>query len=109
MAVRVRSTSRLRYSRLISLGGVESWGFPEYPSILPARDDKKYTIQRGDRPDSIAVKFYGSPDLWWIIALANNWDLVPNRLNVGDQILIPSPTRVFSRILRRASRGLEGR
>lgn len=109
MTVKIRSGSRLLYSQLLSIDGVEHWGFPEYPAILPANDDKTYVVARRDRPDTIARRFYGSPGLWWVIALANDWDLVPNRLNVGEKIIIPSQARVFSRILRRASRGQEGR
>jgi|GEM_PF-2146287 len=109
MSVRIRDTSRLKNARLITIDGVEHWEQPEYPSIDPAPDDIKYTVDGNDRIDRIATRFYGSPDLWWIIALANGFELLPNDLNARDVIRIPSGRRVFSQILRRPSRGIEGR
>lgn len=109
MAVKLRDTSRLKFARLITVGGVEHWEYPEYPVIDPAPDDIKYTVDANDRIDRIATRFYGSPDLWWIIAVANNLALLPNDLNANTQLRIPSGRRVFSQILRKPSRGLEGR
>lgn len=109
MAVKLRSPSRLRFSQLIELEGVEHWELPEYPAIDPAKDDKRYVVDRNDRIDRLAFKFYGSPDLWWIIALANGMELLPNDLHPQQTIRVPSQRRVFTQILRRPSRGLEGR
>lgn len=109
MAVKLRSGSRLRFSRLIDLDGVEHWELPEYPVIEPASDDNRYTVDRNDRIDRLASRFYGTPDLWWVIALANNMELLPSDLNPNTTIIIPSQRRVFTEILRRPSRGREGR
>ena len=32
----------------------------------------KYKIEGDDRPDNVAEKYYGSPDLDWVVLLANN-------------------------------------
>ena len=110
MAVRIQtSSSRLRFSRLLELDGVEHWELPEYPAIEPARDDKRYVVDRNDRIDRLADRFYGTPTLWWVIALANGMELLPNDLNTQETIVIPSQRRVFTKILRRPTRGLEGR
>ena len=109
MTVKIRDTSRLRWARLITLGDVEHWELPEYPAILPAPDDIKYTVDANDRIDLLSNRFYGAPDLWWIIAIVNNIRLLPNGLNANTQIRIPSPRRVFQDIMRKPSRGLEGR
>lgn len=109
MAVRIRDTSRLKFARLITVGGVEHWESPEYPEVGNAADDLLYEVQAGDRIDLLSNRFYQTPDLWWIIALANEFRLLPNDLNTRDMIRIPSARRVFSQILRRPSRGLEGR
>ncbi len=109
MAVALRVTSRLRFAQLIKLDGVEHWEMPEYPTIEAANDDKRYTVDRNDRIDRLADRFYGSSELWWIIALANGMELLPNDLNANAVIIIPSQNRVFTQILRRPSRGLEGR
>lgn len=109
MTVKIRETSRLKNARLITIDGVEHWEYPEYPVIDVAPDDIKYKVDRNDRIDKIATRFYGSPELWWIIAIANGFELLPNDLNSGDTIRIPSGRRVFSEILRRPTRGVEGR
>jgi|SRR6056300_1033944 len=109
MAVNLRSTSRLRFARLVSLDGVEHWELPEYPTILPSSTDSTYKVSRSDRIDLLANRFYGSVDLWWVIAIANDLELVPNDLYEGQELIIPSSRRVFTQILRRPSRGQEGK
>jgi hypothetical protein len=109
MAVKIRDTSRLRFARLITIDGVEHWESPEYPVIDPAPDDIIYTVDANDRIDLVSTRFYSSPELWWIIAIANNMVLLPNDLKANAQIRIPSGRRVFSQILRKPSRGVEGR
>lgn len=109
MTVRVRDTSRLRFARLITIDGIEHWEMPEYPEIRQASDDIVYTVDRSDRIDRIATRFYSSPDLWWIIALANDLRLLPNDLKEGAKLRIPSGRRVFTEILRKPTRGREGR
>ena len=61
------------------------------------------------RSNRLAKRFYGSYDLWWIIALANGMELLPDDLNPNAIIRIPSQRRVFTEILRRPSGGVEGR
>lgn len=109
MAVSLRSSSRLRFARLLELDGVEHWELPEYPAIKPSKDDKRYVVDRNDRIDRLADRFYGTSDLWWILALANEMELLPNDLNTRETIIVPSQRRVFTQILRRPSRGIEGR
>ncbi len=109
MGIKVRDTSRLRFARLVTLDGIEHWEHPEYPEIGAAPDDIIYTVDLNDRIDLIAERFYSSPDLWWIIALANELRLLPNDLNGREKLRIPSGRRVFTEILRKPSRGREGR
>jgi hypothetical protein len=99
----------MKFARLSTLDNIEYWEMPEYPKIDPAPDDRRYIVDRNDRADRLANDFYGSSDLWWIITLANGIDLIPNGLYEGQVITVPSARRVFSQILRRPSRGLEGR
>lgn len=109
MTVRVRNTSRLKFARLTTIDEVEHWELPEYPAINEAADDGRYVVDRRDRIDKLAVLFYSDPGLWWIIALANNLALLPNDLNAGAVLKIPSQRRVFTEILRRPTGGAEGR
>jgi nucleoid-associated protein YgaU len=107
MAVAIRDTSLLKFARLFQIDEVECWELPEYPTILPADDDITYTVLSGDRIDRIAKRFYDSYDLWRIIALANGMTLLPSELYEGAELRIPSRRRVFSEILRSASRAQE--
>ena len=109
--IKVRTTSRLRFSRLLYIGVdasypvtgvptlVECWEMPEYPTIAEAPDDIIYTVNQDDRIDLIANKFYGAADLWWVIAIANDLNLLPSDLKPYKPIRVPSPARVFNNIL----------
>lgn len=105
MTVKISGSSRLRFSRLITLDGVEHWEMPEYPEILPANDDIVYTVDSSDRIDNLSNRFYSTPILWWIIAIANDFELLPNDMVPGNTIRIPSARRVFGDILRKKQRG----
>lgn len=107
--VSIRSTSRLKFARYVSIGGVDCWEHPEYPEVLPAPDDILYTVTRKDRIDLLAHRFYGDSALWYIIALANDFRLLPTDMRENMQLRIPNGKRVFSEILRSASRGEEGK
>jgi hypothetical protein len=109
MAVRLRETSRLRFARLLELGGVECWELPEYPTISAEPDDVLYTVARTDRIDLLAHRFYNSSELWWVIALANGFRLLPSDMRENMVLRVPSARRVFTTILKGATRGEEGR
>lgn len=52
--------------------GKEVYTTTIYPNI-PLRDDDLYiATETGDRLDTLANQFYNDPNLWWIIATANN-------------------------------------
>jgi hypothetical protein len=69
-----------------------------YPNI-PLRDDDIYIVtQTGDRLDTIAYKYYKSPDLWWVVAGANNIHDVGFGLTDGTILRIPKDyTRVLNK------------
>jgi len=109
MAVKVRGTSRLNFSRLLVIDGVEHWEMTELPKIEAAQDDEIYQVQQEDRIDLIANRKYGTPELQWIIALANDLALLPNDLKPFSTIRLPSNNRVFNKILRQAAKRKEDR
>jgi len=111
MAIKIRRTSRLNFSRLVTLGGsnVVSWEMPEYPAINEGQDDILYQVQQEDRIDLLAQRFYGTPELWWVIAVANGLALLPNDLRPYSTIRVPSNNRVFNSILKQAPKKREGR
>jgi len=109
MTIQVRETSRQRFARLVEIEGVECWELWEPPTIDAHPDDIVYTVARTDRIDLLSYRFYSSSELWWIIALANDFRLLPNDMTENMRIRIPSPNRVFNQILKGATRGREGR
>ena len=109
MAVKIRGTSRINFARLMTIDEVEHWEMPEYPIIAAAQDDTLYQVKQDDRIDLIANQYYGNPELWWIIAVVNDFALLPNDLKPLSTIRIPSNNRVFNKILRQASKKKEGR
>jgi hypothetical protein len=68
----------------------------KYPVISRDYSDIYVYVTRGDRYDLLAQTYYNDSSLWWIIARANVSTNIPDSLlpNVGDQIRIPSPSRV---------------
>lgn len=62
---------------------------PIYPSIPPSQDDFYILSTVGDRYDTLALKFYRDPKLWWIIASANNMTNASLVVEPGKQIRIP--------------------
>ena len=94
MPIQIDPTSRLRFGQLLEAGGVAFWDMIQYPEIPQSSDDIFYQIQGGDRIDLLAFRFYGKASYWWIIASANNMDLIPTDFLSADIIRIPSPTYV---------------
>lgn len=63
---------------------------PIYPAIPPSAEDFYIVSSIGDRYDTLALKFYGDPKLWWIIASANNFNKASLVVEPGIQLRIPS-------------------
>lgn len=89
-SVRLQKFSRLRFGNLIEIDGVAFWDLLELPDILEQPDDVFHQVTGTDRIDSLAMLYYGSPVLWWIIAAANDLELLPVDLQTGDILRIPS-------------------
>jgi hypothetical protein len=90
MGVRIPTNSRLRLGSLIDFDGVEFWDLLVLPPVPAHPQDIEYTVVGGDRIDNMAYRFYGDPTLWFIIAVANDLELLPVDLNVGDTLRIPA-------------------
>ncbi len=100
MSVTVTKRSRLNFADLVSDGEYEYWDLVVLPEIPEQSDDTRYQVMGGDRIDLLAYKFYGSPVLWWVLAVANNMELVPTALNVGDILRVPSPRFVNQELFK---------
>lgn len=68
----------------------------KYPEIPRGPQDIYVYTTKGDRYDLLAQSYYGDPSLWWIIALCNLNNTVPDSIypNIGGQIRIPASSRV---------------
>ena len=107
--MRVMRESKLAFARLFIESGVQYWGLPDFPSVEPANDDILHEVGYGDRLDLLSQRYYGRPDLMWIIALNNGIAVYPNEVNPGTDLRIPSRNRVENVILPSAQKGREGR
>lgn len=92
--VRVQKGSRLRFGELVEADGVTFWDVLDLPEIPPQRDDLIHRVIGEDRIDLLANDYYKDPTKWWVIAVANGMEELPTDLNVGDDIIIPSPRYV---------------
>jgi len=90
MSVSIPRNSRLQLGNLVSVQGVEFWDLLVLPPVPEREDDTQYTVIGGDRIDLIAHRQYGDPTLWWVIAVANDMELLPVDMNVGDTLRIPA-------------------
>ena len=100
MSVKVNKHSRLRFSELLSSEGVEFWDTLVLPTIVSQTDDMVYEVTSSDRIDTIANKFYGDPVLWWVVAAANDMELVPTALYEGQKLRIPAPRYVLQELFQ---------
>lgn len=67
-------------------------GIPYNLSVLPSEIPEEsvpfyYLTRQGDRLDNIANTFYKNPNMWWVIAKANNL--------VNGSIGVPAGTKLF--------------
>mgnify|MGYP003352482955 CR=1 FL=1 len=60
-----------------------------YPKIKPTNDDIYIISTQSDRLDLLASKYYGDPNYWWIISVANNLNDASLSVEAGKQLRIP--------------------
>lgn len=74
-----------------------------FPNNLPANLFSSYIVKNGDTWPFISYKNYKTPNLWWIILLANLIDNPLLPLDSGKVLLIPNQT-VVQEVLTQISR-----
>lgn len=102
MPVDVRSVSRLLFADLRTIDGVEFWDTLVLPDIVPRSDDVQHIVSSNDRIDLLAQRYYGDAGMWWVIAWANDLQILPTDLKVNAQLRIPSRNYVENTLLRQA-------
>jgi hypothetical protein len=106
MAFQINKNSWLNMADLLNAnddsvsGSVTFWDTPDFPSLIPQKEDTYVTIdqQHVGRLDLMAYQQYGDPDLWWIIALANDINVIPTDVILGMSVRIPPKSYVDSYI-----------
>ena len=73
---------------------------PLGPDILDGIDTVEHVINAGERLDTLAFKYFGDEEYWWVIALANRI-LDPFSITVGTRLRIPSDARTILDKVRR--------
>lgn len=58
------------------------------PDVLDGVDTFEHVLQLGERLDTLAHKYYGDPDYWWVIALSNRIQ-DPFSLVTGRRLRVP--------------------
>ena len=101
MTVRISKNSRLRYAPLVKVDDFEFWDLLVIDDIPVRSDEIQYTVTMTDRIDSLAYRFYGDAVLWWVLAVANGFEILPTDLKFGATIRVPSKAYVYSEILGR--------
>ena len=61
----------------------------EYPKFPIKVNDIYYGTTQGDRLDLLASRFYQDVTKWWVIAEANNLEVLSYDLKPGIQLRIP--------------------
>ena len=92
--MKIEPNSYLKFSTLIK---EQNTGYiyldtPDLPKLEPQVDDIEYIIEEHyhRRPDKIANFLYGDSDLWWVIAVRNNWEHPQFSCTSGKKIILPS-------------------
>ena len=87
--------SRYRNARFRIDPNGKRYYIPSIVPNIPIRDSDIYiNPQVGERLDSLAQKFYGDSNLWWIIAKANS--LSKGQIGLDPEKKLRIPTNVQS-------------
>jgi len=101
MSVDVGNSSRLLFAELLNVDDIEFWDTLVLPDPSARQDDIQHIVANSDRIDLIAQMYYGEAALWWVIAWANNLEILPTDLKENEQIRIPSRDYVQNVLLRK--------
>lgn len=70
------------------------------PEVPTSEDDLYHELTAGEvgKLDVVSFYYYGTVDLWWVIAIANNI-LNPLRIPAGTRLRIPSIDVVYREVI----------
>lgn len=103
MSVEIKSNSRLKFANLLIVDDVEFWDTVVLPDFTPSRNDIVHVVSQSDRIDLIASRYYQDAALWWVVAWANNLEILPSDMKEGTALVIP-PKDYVTNLLKKSSR-----
>ncbi len=98
-AVEVSSHSPLTFSKLRQFREVVFWERADLPDFPPRDTDLIIPLNVQDRIDNLANTAYEDPNLFWVLAIANEIRLPPLQMNPGFGFRYPDGVNVF-RVIR---------
>ena len=104
MSIDIKNGSRLRFADLLLVDGVEFWDTLVLPDAAPRQDDIQHVVSQSDRIDLLANRYYQDPAMWWVIAWANNLEILPTDMKEGMQLRIPSKSFATAELTRRTGK-----
>jgi hypothetical protein len=104
MSISIRDTSRLQFADLLIVDSVEFWDTLALPDAVARPDDIIHVVASSDRIDLLADQYYQNVSLWWVIAWANDLNILPTDLKENARIRIPSKDFVINELIRKAIR-----
>lgn len=78
----------------------QSWDVPEIP-VMESDRYFEVTVEFKHRPDLISLKYYGTEQLYWVIAAANDMTDPFAETTVGKKLRVPDRDYVFQTLLTR--------
>lgn len=91
MTAFIPKKSWLNFPDYFVVDGIEFFDTPDFSEFPLSPNDKIITIDQKylGRLDLIAFDYYNDSNLWWVIALVNNIELIPTSMWVGMSLRIP--------------------
>ena len=96
----VESTNRYEVGYQLSDGTYLMDPLQIRPSIPESEDDLYHEVTAGEagKLDTLSYYYYGTVNLWWVIASANGV-LNPLRVEAGTKLRIPSIEKVYQEVI----------
>jgi nucleoid-associated protein YgaU len=95
MGVRLDKNSPAWFAVLAKFSdGSEAFGPMDFPVLEERYDDSFHLVENGHTIEGLALRYYGSVDLWPVLAVANGLEMPSVQLYPGLVLRIPSAVYV---------------
>jgi nucleoid-associated protein YgaU len=95
MGVRLDKDSYAWFADLVQFSdGSEAFGPLNFPVLEERHDDGVHSVVSNDTIEGLALRYYGTVDLWPVIAVANSLEMPSVQLYPGLVLRIPDAAYV---------------